>query len=139
MVENSLQKLAAKVQWLANNNKIGPGQLQEYNFIIQDIQNDFNACLKIIDEYSNGLIRQQNQIINIYKTIHKLEAIALLHGINDLPVWMDKHYELIANLLVSSKLEGWSQLPYKFRHNFNFNDNLYQIHPDNGAIKNTTD
>jgi hypothetical protein len=115
MIETSLITLAKNIQWFADNGKIRDSQLAEFNRIIQDIQKDWNWAVDMVNQYSKAVVTQNNEIILLKNNIQKLEGICLLHGITDLPIWMNKPIGLIFNLVNDSQIGGWIYEPYELK------------------------
>jgi len=125
MIRYTLETFAHKIQWLINNDKISAAQLNEYNKIIQDIQAEFNTLLTMNNEKDWAIARQRDQIQHLKGYILHLQAICLLHGINDLAVWIAKPTGLIINLLYDSQKNGWAQMPEAFNSSMNFSKFVY--------------
>lgn len=113
--KQAIQKLANNVQWLVNNDKLKADKLNEYNQIIEGLQINYNSLASLVNDKDITIIRMNNEIARLEDIKNRLEIVCLLHGITDLPLWMNKPPGYLTNILHDASRNNWTQLPYKFQ------------------------
>ena len=116
--ERAVKQLQENLQYLADNDKVSQKFISMQNAIIKaliDYQQQTELIISSLEmditgfSIRTGKLREQsgNRIVS-------LEAICIIHGVTDFPVWLAKGLSYLVNEAVFLQKENTMQLPYQF-------------------------
>lgn len=120
--EKAVVLLQDNLQYLANSRKVSAKFISMQNNIIRAIIEYQQKTENIIGELewentklAKGKVEELEQLKRDKKA---LEAICIIHGITDLPIWFEMKMEHLVNQAISDFKENITTLPYELRLRF---------------------
>lgn len=120
--EKAVILLQENLQYLANSGKVSAKFISMQNNIIRAIIDYQHKTEKILGELewenlelANGKVKELEQLKRDKKA---LEAICIIHGITDLPVWFEMSEKHLVHQAISDFKENITTLPYELRLRF---------------------
>jgi len=120
--EKAVILLQENLQYLANSGKVSTKFISMQNNIIRAIIDYQHKTEKILGELeweniklAKGKVKELEQL---KKNKEALEAICIIHGITDLPVWLEMGTKHLVQQAISDFKENITTLPYELRLRF---------------------
>ena len=115
--ERAVTKLQDNLQYLADNEKVGRKFLSFQNLILKaliDYQQKTEWYISTLEMENMQLVRGRIREIEKLKEVQEsFEAICIIHGIMDFPVWMNKGKNYLVCEAVYQYKDGMITLPSK--------------------------
>lgn len=115
--ERAVTKMQESLQYLVDNDKVSDKFIAMQNLIIKsliDYQQQTEAYISTLEmevfQLANGKIKE---IENLKSIKESFEAICIIHGIMDFPVWMNRGKKYLINEAVELHKEKMITLPHK--------------------------
>ncbi len=102
--------------------KANPKVVKAKEFFINEVKYAFEEKDKWIEQLEDNNEKLLKVNFSLKNNILKLEAIALLHGINDLPRWMAKDFNLLVEELKTNEKFSMVQIPDRLLDNQTWRD-----------------
>lgn len=117
--ERAVTKMQESLQYLADNGKVSDKFIAIQNLIIKnliDYQHQTEMYISTLEmenmQLANGRIKE---IENLKLVQESFEAICIIHGIMDFPIWMNRGNKYLVNEAVSIYRANMITLPYSLK------------------------
>jgi len=120
--EKAVIKLQENLQYLADKGSVNDSFISIQNSIIKALINYQHQTEKIISalewEITELVKGKVNEIEQLKKTKESLEAICIIHGIINFPMWMQKGNKYLVREAVSNTTENTTTIPELLQEKF---------------------
>ncbi len=117
--ERAVIKMRESLQYLADNGKVSDKFIAIQNLIIKnliDYQEQTEMYISTLEmenmQLANGRIKEIEKLKTIKESF---EALCIIHGIMDFPIWMNRGKKYLVNEAVELYRENMITLPYSLR------------------------
>ena len=125
--DKAVEVLENNLAYLTSQGKVAKSFLAIQRSVLTAVTNYRESVQQFFDEAQAIEIRTINEKKDLKLHIEKLEAIALLHGITDLPIWLNKNtsqivleikeaYKYKYFKIPAGVIEGFTQLPQEHKN-----------------------
>lgn len=113
--ENAVKNLQNNLQYLVDKDKVSEKFIAIQNQIIKSIinyQNEVEALLLWYEKNAINLnVAYNNEYRKLKDALISFEAICIIHGVNDFPIWMNKGKEYLVATAVDLYHKEEIQIP----------------------------
>ncbi len=117
--ERAVIKMQESLQYLADNGKVSDKFIAIQNLIIKNLinyQEQTEMYISTLEmenmQLANGRIKEIEKLKSIKESF---EALCIIHGIMDFPIWMNRGNRYLVNEAVELYRENMITLPYSLR------------------------
>jgi hypothetical protein len=117
--ENAVMRMQENLQYLADNDKVSDKFLSMQNLILKnliDYQQRTERYISTLEmenvRLSNGRIKEIEKLKDIKESF---EALCIIHGIMDFPIWMNRGKNYLICEAISHQKENMITLPYSLK------------------------
>ena len=117
--EHAVTKMQENLQYLADNDKVSDKFLSIQNLIVKsliDYQQQTERYISTLEmentQLAIGRIKETEKLKELKESF---EALCIIHGIMDFPMWMNKGKKYLVNEAISHYREKMMTLPYNLK------------------------
>jgi hypothetical protein len=104
------------------------GEIARLRGFLESVTDETETWRANFSQQAETIKKMKVQVDKLEEIKMVLEGICLLHGIDDLPSWLNRPLPLIIYDLQNSRQEGWRQAPSALQPQVSFAESFPELH-----------